>query len=223
MTGLFYSTEKRDHGLRHDPFKALVVPRPIGWVSTLDASGTPNLAPFSFFNAISDSPPMLMFSIANGKDSLLNVQATKECTCSLASKALVDEMNMSSAAVKSGVNEFELANLQTAESSMVTPARVANTPAAFECKLWKTIELPIVPGRGGYTTVMVTVEGIYVDDRFIDDGMVDVAAMEPLARLGYMDYAVVNEQNMFSLNRPNVDESGTTATLKSGPWDGAYR
>jgi flavin reductase (DIM6/NTAB) family NADH-FMN oxidoreductase RutF len=220
---MFYSTEKRDHGLRHDPFKALVVPRPIGWVSTLDDTGTPNLAPFSFFNAISDSPPMLMFSIANGKDSLLNIQATKECTCSMASNALVDEMNMSSAAVKSGVNEFELAKLESAASTMVAPERVAASPAAFECRLWKTIELPVVEGRTGYTTVIVSVEGIYVDDRFIADGMVDVAAMAPLARLGYMDYAVVNEKNMFSLNRPQVSENGTTATLKSGPWDGGYR
>ena len=207
MTGLFYSTEKRNHGLRHDPFKALVVPRPIGWVSTLDKAGIPNLAPFSFFNAISDSPPMLMFSIANGKDSLLNLQATGECTCSLASRALVDEMNMSSAAVNAGVNEFELANISAADSSMVTPRRVADSPAAFECRLWKAIELPLVEGRTGYTTVIVMVEGIYVDDRFIDDGMVDVAAMEPLARLGYMDYAVINRENMFNLNRPEVDLS----------------
>ena len=220
---MFYTTDTRKHGLKFDPFKALVVPRPIGWVSTISADGIANLAPFSFFNAISDYPPMLMFSIANGKDSLLNIMATKECTCSLASKSLVDEMNMSSAAVNSGVNEFELAGITTAASSMVTPERVANSPAAFECRLWKTIELPLVEGRTGYTTVIVSVEGIYVDDSFIDDGMVDVAAMEPLARLGYMDYAVINQQNMFSLNRPEVDDSGTSATLKSGPWDGAYR
>jgi len=220
---MFYSTEKRDHGLRHDPFKALVVPRPIGWMSTVDVNGKPNLAPFSFFNAISDSPPMLMFSIANGKDSLVNVQATGECTCSMASRSLIDEMNMSSAAVNSEVNEFDLANLAAAESSTVKPARVANSPAAFECRLWKAIELPIVEGRSGYTTVLVTVESIYVDDRYINDGMVDVAAMEPLARLGYMDYAVVNKDNMFSLNRPEVDASGSTATLQSGPWDGVYR
>lgn len=209
--------------MRHDPFKALVVPRPIGWVSTLDESGNPNLAPFSFFNAISDSPPMLIFSVANGKDSLLNVQATKECTCSLASRALIDEMNMSSAAVNSSVNEFELARLDTADASMVKPARVAKSPAAFECKLWKTIELPVVEGRTGYTTVIVRVEGIYIDDNFIEDGIVNVPSMEPLARLGYMDYAVINEDNIFSLNRPVVDESGTGATLKSGPWDGTYK
>lgn len=220
---MFYTTDTRQHGLRFDPFKALVVPRPIGWVSSLSATGQANLAPFSFFNAIADSPPMLMFSVANGKDTINNLLATKECTVSLASHKQVDDMNMSSAAVDSGVSEFELGNIATAESSLVKPARVANSPAAFECKLWKTIELPIVPGRDGYTTIIVSVEGVYINDEYITDGMVDTAAMQPLARLGYMDYAVVNADNMFSLNRPDVGEDGKTATLKSGPWDGVYR
>jgi flavin reductase (DIM6/NTAB) family NADH-FMN oxidoreductase RutF len=220
---LFYTTDTRKHGLKFDPFKALVVPRPIGWVSTLNESGQPNLAPFSFFNAISDAPPMLMFSVANGKDTVNNISATGECTCSLASNALVDEMNMSSAAVNSEVNEFDLGNIETADSQLVKPARVAKSPAAFECRLWNTIELPQVEGRDGYTTVIVQVVGVYIDDTYIVDGMVDVAAMAPLARLGYMDYAVINEANIFSLNRPEVDDSGTRATLKSGPWDGVYK
>lgn len=220
---MFYTTDTRKHGLKFDPFKALVVPRPIGWVSTLNESGQPNLAPFSFFNAISDAPPMLMFSVANGKDTVNNISATGECTCSLASNALVDEMNMSSAAVNSEVNEFDLGNIETADSQLVKPARVAKSPAAFECRLWNTIELPQVEGRDGYTTVIVQVVGVYIDDTYIVDGMVDVAAMAPLARLGYMDYAVINEANIFSLNRPEVDDSGTRATLKSGPWDGVYK
>ncbi len=220
---MFYTTDTRKHGLKFDPFKALVVPRPIGWVSTLNESGQPNLAPFSFFSAISDAPPMLMFSVANGKDTVNNISATGECTCSLASNALVDEMNMSSAAVNSEVNEFDLGNIETADSQLVKPARVAKSPAAFECRLWNTIELPQVEGRDGYTTVIVQVVGVYIDDTYIVDGMVDVAAMAPLARLGYMDYAVINEANIFSLNRPEVDDSGTRATLKSGPWDGVYK
>ena len=220
---MFYTTDTRKHGLKFDPFKALVVPRPIGWVSTLNENGQPNLAPFSFFNAIGDSPPMLMFSVANGKDTVNNIIATKECTCSLASNALVDEMNMSSAAVTSEINEFELGKIETANSQLVKPARVAKSPAAFECTLWKTIELPLVEGRSGYTMIIVNVAGVYIDDNYVKDGLVDVAAMQPLARLGYMDYAVINESNMFSLNRPEVDDSGTTATLKSGPWDGQYK
>ena len=220
---MFYTTDTRKHGLKFDPFKALVVPRPIGWISTLNETGLPNLAPFSFFNAISDAPPMLMFSVANGKDTVNNMSATGECTCSLASNALVDEMNMSSASVNSDVNEFDLGNIETASSQLVKPARVAKSPAAFECRLWDTIKLPQVEGRSGYTTVIVQVVGVYIDDAFIVDGMVDVAAMAPLARLGYMDYAVINEANIFSLNRPQVDDSGTRATLKSGPWDGVYK
>lgn len=220
---MFYTTDTRKHGLKFDPFKALVVPRPIGWVSSISESGQPNLAPFSFFNAISDSPPMLMFSVANGKDTVNNLIATKECTCSMASYPQVDAMNMSSAAVDSTVNEFELSSIGTEKSALVAPGRVADCPAAFECKLWKTIELPLVPGRDGYTTIIVSVEGVYINDKFIKDGMVDTAAMQPLARLGYMDYAVVNADNMFSLNRPDVAEDGKTATLQSGPWDGVYR
>lgn len=220
---MFYTTDTRKHGLRFDPFKALVVPRPIGWISSINTDGQHNLAPFSFFNAISDSPPMLMFSVGAGKDTANNIIATKECTCSLASSALVDEMNMSSASVNSEINEFELGSIATAESQLVTPARVANSPAAFECRLWKTIDLPLVEGRTGYTNIIVSVEGVYINDDYIKDGMVDTAAMEPLARLGYMDYAVVKADNMFSLNRPDVDDEGTTATLKSGPWDGVYR
>lgn len=220
---MFYTTDTRKHGLKFDPFKALVVPRPIGWVSTVNEDGQHNLAPFSFFNAISDSPPMLMFSIATGKDTITNLIANGECTCSLASKMLADEMNMSSAAVDSSINEFELGNIATAESQLVRPARVAQSPAAFECKLWKTIELPVIDGRSGFTTAIVTVEAVYINDDYIKDGLVDTAGMQPLARLGYMDYAVVNADNMFSLNRPEVDDEGKTATLKSGPWDGVYR
>ena len=222
---MFYTTEKRDHGLPHDPFKALVVPRPIGWVSTVSAEGVLNIAPFSFFNALSDYPPMLIMSVANGKDTVTNLLATGDCTCSLATKALVDEMNMSSAAVDSSVSEFNLANIETAESELVSTPRVAASPAAFECKLWKSIELPVTPGRpgSGYTSLIVSVVGVHIDDQYIVDGMVDTAAMQPIARLGYMDYSVVNADSMFSLNRPDVAEDGKTATLKSGPWDGAYR
>ena len=222
---MFYSTEKRDHGLPHDPFKSLVVPRPIGWVSTISEEGVANLAPFSFFNGLSDYPPMLIMSVANGKDTVTNILANGDCTCSLATKALVDEMNMSSAAVDSSVSEFNLAEVETTASSLVSTPRVAKSPAAFECKLWKSIELPVTPGRpgSGYTSLIVSVVGIYIDDQYIVDGLVDTAAMQPIARLGYMDYAVVSADNMFSLNRPDVSEDGKSATLKSGPWDGAYR
>ena len=221
---MHYDTANPDHGMKYDPFKALVVPRPIGWISTLSPSGVANLAPFSFFNALSDRPPMLAASIANGKDSLNNILETKECTVCVVHRALTDAMNMSSASVDTSVSEFTLAELGTEASNFVAPPRVAGCAAAFECTLWQSIELPIDESSGiGYTTVIVQVAGIYIDNQFINDGRVDTASMQPIARLGYMDYSVVNESNMFTLNRPSVADDGTTATLDTTPWDGKYR
>ena len=220
---MFYSTDTNQHGLRFNPFKALIVPRPIGWVSTLSEDGVPNLAPFSFFNAIGDNPPMIMFSLGWRNNTLQNIEATQECTCSFASKSLIDAMNMSSASVDSSVDEFSLAGLEGADSQLVKPQRVAASPAALECRLWKLIELPPKhDGSAGYTTVLAEVVGVYINDDFIKDGLVDTAAMQPIARLGYMDYAVVDERNMFSLNRPVTADDGMSATLNAGPWDGKY-
>lgn len=217
---MFYATDT-PHGLRHDPFKALIVPRPIGWVSTLSADGTANLAPFSFFNAVSDN--MIMFSVGWRNDTLRNIEETGECTCSFVSKPMMDAMNMSSAGVERSVDEFTLAQLDTAPAELVAPPRVAASPAALECKLWQTLELPPRPGKDtGYTMVLASVIGIYIDDDYLQDGMVDTAAMQPLARLGYMDYAEITAANIFSLNRPAVSEDGTTATLSTGPWNGRY-
>lgn len=220
---MFYTTDTRQHGLRFDPFKALIVPRPVGWISTLSENGTPNLAPFSFFNAIADNPAMIMFSVGGRNDTLKNIEATKECTCSFASKLLIDAMNMSSAGVEGSVNEFSLAGIEGAASQLVKPERVAASPAALECRYWKSIELPSrANGSAGYTMVIAEVVGVYIDDKFIKDGMLDTAAMQPIARLGYMDYAVIDETNMFSLNRPVTAEDGMSATLNAGAWDGKY-
>ena len=221
---MHYDTKKQNHGMQYDPFKALVVPRPIGWVSSLSKAGKPNLAPFSFFNALCDKPPLLAASIATGKDSVNNILETQECTVCVAHLAQTDAMNMSSAAVDSSVSEFDLAELGTEPSRSVKPPRVANCPAAFECTLWKSIELPSTDDAPvTYTTVLLQVVSIYIDDKFIKDGRVDIQSMQPIARLGYMDYAVVNEKNMFTLNRPEVAENGKTATLDIKPWDGVYR
>ena len=172
---MHYATTARAPGLAHDPFKALAVPRPIGWIATVDAAGVPNLAPYSFFNAISDRPPMVKFSSGGTKDSLRNILANGEFTCSIASQALTDAMNLSSALVAPGINEFGLAGLDAAPSMLVKPPRVAQAPAAFECRLWKTIELPLPAGKGGvaYTMVIGEVVAVYIDDRYIRDGIVD--------------------------------------------------
>ena len=222
---MHYDTAKRDHGLPHDPFKALVVPRPIGWVSTIGKDGVANLAPYSFFNAVSDRPPMLMFSSGGHKDSLRNILDSGEFTCSIATWALREAMNLSSATVAPGVDEFVLTGLTKAASRFVQPPRVAESPAAFECRLWKTLPMP--PHKAGaepsYTVVFGQVVGIYIDDAFIEAGIVQSGRMQPLARLGYMDYSVLRPESMFTMQRPVASEDGLSAKLPEGPWDGAYR
>lgn len=221
---MHYATAERrehlKHGLRHDPFKAIVAPRPIGWISTVSATGVPNLAPYSFFNAVSDAPPMVMFSTVGRKDSLQNIEANGEFTCSVASQHLVDQMNLSSAAVAGEVNEYDLAGLATAPSLLVAPPRVAASPAALECRLWKTLALP---GEGAPIVVFGHVVAIYIDERVVTDGLLDTAAMRPLARMGYMDYAVVTPETTFTLNRPRVGDDRRSASVTPGPWDGIYR
>jgi flavin reductase (DIM6/NTAB) family NADH-FMN oxidoreductase RutF len=220
---MHYDTERPDHGLPHDPFKALVVPRPIGWVSTLSREGVANLAPYSFFNAVSDRPPMLMISSGGTKDSLRNIVDTGEFTCSIATWALRDKMNLSSAMVAPGVDEFELAGLTKAASRFVEAPRVAESPAAFECRLWQTLPLPAPPGGEGYTLVLGSVVGVYIADAYIKDGLVQSGEMRPLARLGYMDYSVLSPESMFTMNRPLASEDGLRASVVPGPWDGVYR
>jgi flavin reductase (DIM6/NTAB) family NADH-FMN oxidoreductase RutF len=227
---MFYETDSNHHGLKFDPFKALMAPRPIGWISTVSPAGVHNLAPYSFFNAVSDSPPVVMFSSVGKKDSLLNIEANGEFTCSIATYGLRDQMNLSSAPVAHGVDEFALAGLTATPGVKVKSARVGESPAAFECRHWKTIELPdfSTPNtrrRSADTKFVVfgLVVAIYIDERVIKDGLVDTAAMEPLARMGYMDYAYVNRDNTFSMNRPMASEDRKTATVQPGSWDGVYR
>lgn len=221
---MHYDARKRDHGLRYDPFKALVAPRPIGWIGSVDAHGRANLAPYSFFNAISDRPPMVMFSSGGRKDSLRNIEASGEFTCSLATWSLRDAMNLSSAPVAPEVDEFQLAGLSTAPSRFVKAPRVAASPAALECRLWKMQELPAPAGHpeSAYTVVFGEVVGVYIDDAFIADGMVQTGAMRPIARMGYMEYAAVSPDSVFRLNRPLASADGLSAAAPAD-WDGVYR
>ena len=222
---MLYDCIKNDHGLPHDPFKALVAPRPIGWISTVSSDGICNLAPYSFFNAIADRPHYVMFSSSNLKDSARNVQEVGDFTCSLATFDLRARMNLSSAPVRSDVDEFDIAGLTAAKSRFVAPPRVKESPAAFECKHWRTIELPDVDTeqQTGHYLVIGRVVGIYIDDRFVKDGMVDTGAMRPIARMGYMDYAAVTPETVFTLNRPQVAKDGTVDKAEADAWDGAYR
>ena len=138
---MFYDTRKNDHGLPHDPFKAIVAPRPIGWITSMSAKGEINLAPYSFFNGITDKPPIVMFSSEGPKDSVAFVEETKEFVCNLATFDLRDQMNGTSAPLPRGVNEMQATGLEAAPSRLVKPPRVAASPCALECKWLKTVPL----------------------------------------------------------------------------------
>lgn len=200
---MFYEP-KSGHGLPHNPFKAIVAPRPIGWISTVDKEGHHNLAPYSFFNGISTTPPMVTFSSEGYKDSVRNAEATGEFVCSLATAALAEAMNRSSATVPPDVNEFELAKLATAPCRLVKPLRVAASPAALECKVVNVIRLRDIEDRPieGYLTIGQVV-GVHIDDDYLDNGLFAMTKAVPLARCGYRDYASVAE--VFQMVRP--DES----------------
>ena len=221
---MHYNAIENHHNLKHDPFKALVTPRPIGWISSLSPDGILNLAPYSFFNAVSDKPHYVMFVSSGRKDSIYNVESTGEFTCSLSTWDTRDSMNISSATVSAGSDEFQLTGLETSPSNFVAPPRVKAAPAALECKFWKTVEMPdVTPASDrGHFVVFGQVVGIYIDDTYIKDGMVDTGAMRPIARMGYMDYAVVNSDTIFTLNRPLVADDGTVANPSAEKWDGTY-
>lgn len=190
---MFYEP-KNGHGLPHDPFKAIVAPRPIGWISTVDSEGRHNLAPYSFFSAISSSPPMVCFSSEGQKDSVRNVRATGEFVCNLATAALAEGMNESAAAVPPEIDEFALARLATAPCRLVKPLRVAASPAALECKVLDVLNLRDVDGRElERYLVLGQVVGVHIDENYLDNGLFATARAVPLARCGYRDYASVVE------------------------------
>ncbi|HXK53890.1 MAG TPA: flavin reductase family protein [Hyphomicrobiales bacterium] len=198
---MFYDAVKGEHGLAHNPFKAIIAPRPIGWISTISRDGHVNLAPYSFFNGICDTPPMVMFASSGRKDSIRNCEETGEFVCNLATLALKDQMNRSSAPVAHDVDEFKLAGLTAVPSRMVAPPRVGESPAALECKLLDIIHLADIDGRpADQYMALGQVIGVYIDDAVIRDGMIDVAELQTLARLGYMDYTAVRDK--FAMTRP---------------------
>jgi flavin reductase (DIM6/NTAB) family NADH-FMN oxidoreductase RutF len=208
-------------GLAFNPFKAVVAPRPIGWVTTVDSKGVVNLAPYSFFNAVSSDPPMVFYG-ANGahdadggeKDSLRNVRETGEFVCNLVTSALLSQMNDTATPAPRGVDEMQAVGLARLPSRLVKPPRVAASPAHLECKLHQFLELPPDP-RSGKRNVMVIghVVAIHIDDAFIVNGRFDTARAQPAARLGYLDYAVVSEA--FALDRPSWPLVRTTETTEA--------
>jgi flavin reductase (DIM6/NTAB) family NADH-FMN oxidoreductase RutF len=195
---------------RHTVYNALVVPRPIGWISTISTDGVINLAPFSFFNSLSGDPPCVMYC-PNGfktgtkepKDSLTNVEATGEFVFNMCTYELRDEMNATSAHVPASIDEMEQAGLEAAECVNVRPPRVKASPIALECRYMQTIHLPAAKNGAPNNVVIGEVIGIHIDESVIADGIIDIHKVRPLARLGYLDYAVIEPENIFAINRPD--------------------
>ncbi len=197
---MFYETNK-PHGLPHNPFKAVVAPRPIGWVSSVSKDGARNLAPYSFFNAVCDTPPMVVFSSSGYKDSVRNIEETGEFVCNQATLDLVDAMNLSSAMVDSNMDEFKLTGLTAASSSLIKAPRVSEAKTALECKLVNVQRLVDLDGNETNSWLILgQVVGVHIDENVIENGLLNVAKMKPLARLGYMDYTVVDA--VFQMDRP---------------------
>ncbi|HXW24101.1 MAG TPA: flavin reductase family protein [Xanthobacteraceae bacterium] len=200
---MFYATRSNDHGLPYDPFKAIVAPRPIGWITSISARGEVNLAPYSFFNGVSTRPPIVIFSSEGKKDSLALAEETGEFVCNLATWDLREAMNLTSAPFPRGVDEMRQAGLTPAPSRLVKPPRVAEAPCALECKWLQTVTLRDTDGRSLDRYVAFgQVVGVHIDDRFISNGLLDTAAMKPIARCGYNEYAVV--EAVFSMVRPET-------------------
>jgi flavin reductase (DIM6/NTAB) family NADH-FMN oxidoreductase RutF len=195
---------------KHTVYNALVVPRPIGWISTISTAGVINLAPFSFFNALSGEPPCVMYcpngfkpGSTEAKDSLTNVQETGEFVYNMCTVDLLDAMNKSSAHVPSSVDEMAEAGLEAAACEQVKPPRVKNSPIALECKLLQIVDLPAPKNSSPNNMVVGQVVGIHIADDVIVDGKIDAGLVQPLARLGYLDYAKITADNIFTVPRPD--------------------
>jgi flavin reductase (DIM6/NTAB) family NADH-FMN oxidoreductase RutF len=197
-----------DHGLAANPFNQLVIPRPIGWISSVGDDGRVNLAPYSFFNAVAYVPPQVMFSTSGphlqggSKDSLANIRATGEFVVNLATWPLREAVNASSVAAPPEVDEFEVAGLSKARARLVRPPYVAESPVHLECRLTQVVELVTPdPARHPNTVCFGEVVGIDIDDRVIRDGRVDAVALDAIARLGYDEYT--RAVDVFAMTRPD--------------------
>lgn len=201
MPTYFYEPSK-GHRLPHSPIKAIVAPRPIGWISTISREGKVNLAPYSYFNTFSEAPPIVGFASVGEKDSVRNARATGEFVANLATFPLAEAMNMTSLDLPHGDSEMAMAGLEGAPSTIVSVPRVAATPAALECKVTHILQLEDRAGQAlDSFLVLGEVVGVHIDPAFLKDGIFDTVAAAPLARCGYRgDYAVV--RSMFEMLRP---------------------
>jgi flavin reductase (DIM6/NTAB) family NADH-FMN oxidoreductase RutF len=217
---MYYEPGVTPHGLPFDPFKSCVVPRPIGWISTVDAQGRHNLAPYSQFQNISFDPPIVMFSAnqdttGNRKDSVRNAEQTGEFVWNMATYELRDAVNVSAEELPHGVDEFERTGLVKLPSKLVKPMRVARSPIQFECVYLNTLRFPGTPPMGTADVVFGRVVAIHIADEAIDvNGMVDVLKIQPLARMGYFDYTFVD--NKFQMVIPG-NSKALLAGLEGSP------
>lgn len=201
---MFYEP-KKGHPFKIDPYKALVFPRPIGWISSLSKKGIPNLAPYSYFNAVADEPPQVMFC-SNGdsayggyKDSLANILSTKEFVVNFATAKTRDAMNISSSNYKPNEDEFVAAKLKKRKSKLIKPPSVNDSPVNLECKLLKTLKLKTNTKKIS-TMVIGEIIGIYINNKFIKNGRIDSVSMRYVSRMGYSEYTTVSSK--FNLRRP---------------------
>ncbi len=203
---MFFPTDS-PHGLPHNPFNAIVLPCPIGWISSMDGAGNVNLAPYSFFNAVAYVPPQVMFAATGAhdhggrfKDTVRNIEETREFVVNIATWDLREAVNASSVNAPHGEDEFDYAGLEKAPSELVAPPRVARSPVHLECVHSQTVPLLDAGNGGPNTAVFGKVIGIHIDDAVMTDGLVDIAKLRPIGRLGYRDYVHVTER--FSMTRP---------------------
>ena len=201
---MFYEP-KKGHPFLIDPYKSLIFPRPIGWISTISKKGIPNLAPYSYFNAVADHPPQVMFSeevsisYSRYKDSLTNILSTKEFVVNFATSKICKQMALSSIDAPLDIDEFKFTKLKKRKSKKVKAPSVAESPVNLECKLLKTFKLKSNSKKYG-TIVIGEVIGIFINNKFIKKGRVDSAAMRYVARLGYSEYTTVTSK--FKMHHP---------------------
>ncbi|KIG08075.1 flavin reductase family protein [Caballeronia concitans] len=205
MTGdVHFYDPNEGHRLPHDPFKAIVAPRVIGWISSRDADGSVNLAPYSFFGAFATFPYVIGFSSEGRKDSISNIEATGEFVWNMSTRPLAERMNRTSAPVARGIDEFELAGLTKAPGRNVGVPHVAESPAALECRLLQVVRLHDLDGQPMNNWLALgQVVGVHIRSEFLKDGLFDTAAARPIMRAGYRaDYAEIGE--MFQMIRPSA-------------------
>lgn len=201
---MFYATDENRHGLAHDPFKAIVSPRPIGWIGTKGRDGSLNLSPYSFFNAIGDNPKLVMFASSGPKDSLRNARETGVFTASLASRHLAEQINLSSISVEYGVDEFAIAGLTAKPGTLVDAPFVGEAYAALECRVTEIIEPKTIDGgKAEAIVVFGQVVGIHLSEDILREGRVDMSIARPLGRMGYRDYADGGAE-VFEMTRPST-------------------